>query len=98
MNIYYNAWELPYFNRSLNFRNYQFYLIKKYIVGLVAEVGTGCGTTLKYYYKLSSKIHLFEPSYHLYKIIKKNFKKKILKYFQKFLIKISKISIIQLFI
>jgi hypothetical protein len=85
MNINYNGWELPYFNKSLNFRNYQFYLIKKYIVGLVAEVGAGCGINLKYYYKLLSKIHLFEPSYHLYKILKKKFQKKNIKIFPKIL-------------
>jgi 2-polyprenyl-3-methyl-5-hydroxy-6-metoxy-1,4-benzoquinol methylase len=83
MNIYYKGWELPYFNRSRNFRNYQFYLIKKYIGGLVAEVGAGYGSHLKYYYRLSSKIHLFEPSYNLYKILRKNIKKKKIKIFSK---------------
>jgi 2-polyprenyl-3-methyl-5-hydroxy-6-metoxy-1,4-benzoquinol methylase len=81
MNVYYKGWELPYFNRSLNFRSYQFYLIKKYIGGLVAEVGAGYGSHLKYYYRLSSKIHLFEPSYNLYKILKKKFKNKNIKIF-----------------
>jgi hypothetical protein len=72
MMIYYNGRELPYFNKAINFRNYQFCLIKKYISGLVAEVSAGYGINLKYYYKFASKIHSFEPSKNLYRILKKN--------------------------
>jgi 2-polyprenyl-3-methyl-5-hydroxy-6-metoxy-1,4-benzoquinol methylase len=83
MKIYYNGWELPYFNKAINFRNYQSYLIKKYISGLVAEIGAGYGVNLKYYYKFASKIHLFEPSKNLYRILKKKIKKKNLKIFSR---------------
>jgi hypothetical protein len=71
MNIHYKRWELPFFNSAINFRSYQFHLIKKYITGSVAEVGAGHGVNLEYYYKFASNIHLFEPSKNLFNILKK---------------------------
>ena len=60
--IFYDGWELEYFDKAYNFRNYQFELVKKFIKGTVAEVGPGNGTFLKYYLPLANKIDLFEPS------------------------------------
>ena len=45
--IFYDGWELEYFDRAINFRNYQFDILKKYIKGIVAEVGPGNGSFLK---------------------------------------------------
>ena len=48
-NFLYDGWELKYFDKAFNFRNYQLELVKKFIRGKVAEVGPGNGTFLKYY-------------------------------------------------
>ena len=45
----YDGWELKYFDKAFNFRNYQFELVKKFITGKVAEVGPGNGAFLKYF-------------------------------------------------
>jgi len=58
----YDGWELKYFDKAYNFRNYQFELVKKFIRGKVAEVGPGNGSFLKYYLSLATQIDLFEPS------------------------------------
>ena len=60
--IFYDGWELQYFDKSSNFRNYQFDLVKRFIKGNVAEVGPGNGVFLKYYLPLADTIDLFEPS------------------------------------
>ena len=60
--IFYDGWELEYFDRAINFRNYQFDILKKYIKGIVAEVGPGNGSFLKYYLPLAEQIDLYEPS------------------------------------
>ena len=60
--IFYDGWELKYFDKASNFRTYQFDLVKKFIKGKVAEVGPGNGTFLKYYLTLANSIDLFEPS------------------------------------
>ena len=60
--IFYDGWELKYFDRAINFRNYQFDILKKYIKGIVAEVGPGNGSFLKYYIPLAEQIDLYEPS------------------------------------
>lgn len=60
--IFYDGWELEYFDRAINFRNYQFDILKKYIKGIVAEVGPGNGSFLKYYSPLAEQIDLYEPS------------------------------------
>jgi phospholipid N-methyltransferase len=71
-NINYPGWELKYFDKALNFRRYQFSLIKEYICGEVAEVGPGNGVNLKFYQSEAKKIHLFEPSKVFIKKLKKN--------------------------
>tara|TARA_B100000035_G_C20921392_1_gene518663 strand:- start:105 stop:788 length:684 start_codon:yes stop_codon:yes gene_type:complete len=60
--IFYGGWELQYFDKASNFRNYQFDLVKRFIKGNVAEVGPGNGVFLKYYLPLADTIDLFEPS------------------------------------
>lgn len=67
----YPGWELKYFDKAKNFRDYQFQFIKLYIKGKIAEVGPGNGVVLKRYQKFSNKIYLFEPS--------KNFNSKLKK-------------------
>ena len=60
--IFYDGWELKYFDNASNFRKYQFELVKKFIKGKVAEVGPGNGAFLKYYLPFANSIDLFEPS------------------------------------
>ena len=60
--IFYDGWELKYFDKASNFRKYQFELVKKFIKGKVAEVGPGNGAFLKYYLPFANSIDLFEPS------------------------------------
>ena len=60
--VFYEGWELKYFDKAFNFRKYQFDLVKKFIKGKVAEVGPGNGTFLEYYLHLANTIDLFEPS------------------------------------
>jgi hypothetical protein len=76
-NINYPGWELKYFDKALNFRRYQFSLIKEYICGQVAEVGPGNGVNLNIYKSLAKKIYLFEPSQIFIKKLKKYKNKKI---------------------
>ena len=54
-NIDYPGWELKYFDKANNFRNYQFLLIKNKIKGNVAEVGPGNGINYESYCHLSNK-------------------------------------------
>jgi hypothetical protein len=72
-NINYPGWELKYFDKANNFRNYQFSLIKNNIKGNVAEVGPGNGINCESYSYLSNKIDLYEPTKSLYKKLKKKF-------------------------
>lgn len=72
--ILYRGWELKFFDRAINFRNYQFSLIKKYIDGAVAEIGPGNGVASSMYLKKAKKITLYEPSINLYKKLEKKFK------------------------
>lgn len=74
--IYYPGWELKYFDRASNFRNYQFSLIKKYIKKNVAEVGPGSGVTVQKYINQCKHIDLYEPDKKLFKHLKKKFKNK----------------------
>tara|TARA_B100001741_G_scaffold124357_1_gene102349 strand:- start:3260 stop:3943 length:684 start_codon:yes stop_codon:yes gene_type:complete len=60
--IFYEGWELEYFDKALNFRNYQFDLVKNFIKGFVAEVGPGNGSFLQYYSNKVDQIDLYEPS------------------------------------
>ena len=70
----YNGWELKFFDKSKNFRNYQMSLIKKYLGDHIAEIGPGNGTNLSYYYDYPKKIDLYEPTKKLYLNLKKKFK------------------------
>ena len=75
-NINYDGWELKFFDKSKNFRNYQLKLIKSYLKDRVAEVGPGNGMNLSYYIKFPKKIDLYEPTKNLYLGLKESFKKK----------------------
>ena len=74
--IDYDGFELEFFDKSKNFRNYQLKLIKKYIKGYIAEVGPGNGVNASSYIKYPKKIDLYEPTIKLYLELKKRFKKK----------------------
>jgi hypothetical protein len=74
--IDYEGWELVFFDKSKNFRNYQLNLIKNYLDGHIAEVGPGNGMNLKSYIKYPKKIDLYEPTKKLFIGLNKNFKKK----------------------
>lgn len=75
--VNYPGWELKYFDKAQNFRNYQQNLIKKYINGTVAEVGPGNGINAKMYKKYCDKLHLFEPTKKLSIHLKKKFKSEV---------------------
>ena len=74
--IYYPGWELKYFDKAYNFRNYQFSLIKQYIKKNVAEVGPGSGLTVKKYINQCKHIDLYEPNKKLFKHLKNKLKNK----------------------
>ena len=73
MKIQYDGWELPFFDKAKNFRNYQYLLTRKYIKGDVAEIGPGNGTNLKLYKKHARKVFLFEPTIKNFLKLKKKF-------------------------
>lgn len=75
---YINLWD-----NYKNFRNYQLELIKDYLGKNLAEVGPGNGANLNYYYKYPKKIDLYEPSKNLYLNLKKKFKQKKIRIFNK---------------
>jgi SAM-dependent methyltransferase len=74
MKYQYEGWELVFFDRAKNFRNYQFSLIKNFIKGDVAEIGPGNGESLKFYKHLAKKIFLYEPTKKNFLKLKNNFK------------------------
>jgi len=83
-NYEYDGWELKFFDKSKNFRNYQLSLIKDHLKGHVAEVGPGNGINLSNYYKFPKKIDLYEPTKKLHLQLKKKFKKnKKIKFYNK---------------
>ena len=75
---YINLWD-----NCKNFRNYQLNLMKKYLGNRLAEVGPGNGANLNYYYKYPKKIDLYEPNKNLYLNLKKRFKQKNIRIFNK---------------
>lgn len=79
----YLTWELSFFDNSKNFRAYQHSLIKPYLGDRIAEIGPGNGANLNYYYKYSKKIDLYEPTKSLYLNLKKRFKQKNIRIFNK---------------
>ena len=74
--IKYDGYELDYFDSAYNFRNYQLKLIKKFLIGNLAEVGPGKGEFLNYYKKYLSSIRLIEPDKKLFAYLKKKHKNK----------------------
>ena len=73
----YSGWELNFFDNSKNFRNYQFFLIKKYLKNNLLEVGPGNGIMVdKYISKYFSNISLSEIDKNLNKTLVKKFKNK----------------------
>lgn len=73
--IQYDGFELEYFDSALNFRLYQFSLIKKYLVKNFLEVGAGKGGLASIYKNHIKNITLLEPDIKLFKKLKKKFKK-----------------------
>ena len=88
----YSGWELNFFDKSTNFRKYQFDLIRKYIKGEILEVGPGNGVLAKdYLLKYFNKIFLSEIDSKLFKkLIKKFRQEKKIKVFNKKINKINK--------
>jgi hypothetical protein len=74
--IQYDGFELEHFDSAYNFRKYQLFLIKDYISDKFLEVGPGKGGFTFFYGNLVNKPMLIEPEKKLYKILKKNLKKK----------------------
>ena len=74
---------IDFFDNYKNFRNYQLKLIKPFLGNNLAEVGPGNGANLHYYYKYPKKIDLYEPSKNLYSNLKKKFKQKNIRIFNK---------------
>jgi hypothetical protein len=74
MKYQYDGWELPFFDKAKNFRNYQFLLIKNYLKGDIAEIGPGNGENLKY-------TNILQKKYSYMSLLRKVFLncKKILK-------------------
>ena len=71
---HYEGWELPFFDKAKNFREYQLTILKKHINGAVAEIGPGNGSLCEKYLDLTDNIFLFEPSINLYKNLNIKFK------------------------
>ena len=73
----YSGWELNFFDKSKNFRNYQFSLIKKYLKNKILEIGPGNGTMVdQYISKYFSDISVSEIDKKLNKTLVKKFKNK----------------------
>ena len=75
--LLYEGWELKFFDKAINFRNYQFSLFKNYLYGSLAEIGPGNGVYVDRYKKYTSKIYLYEPSKNFLKNLRKKKSKKI---------------------
>ena len=65
--ITYDGWELEFFDKADNFRNYQFDLIKKNLTGTVAEIGPGNGVFFDKYKNIVDAVDLYEPSLNFLK-------------------------------
>ena len=73
----YSGWELNFFDKSKNFRDYQFSLIKKYLKNKILEIGPGNGTMVdQYISKYFSDISVSEIDKKLNKTLVKKFKNK----------------------
>ena len=53
---HYEGWELPFFDKAKNFREYQLDILKEHIKGAIAEIGPGNGSLCEKYLHLSTKI------------------------------------------
>ena len=71
----YNGWELNFFDKANNFREYQWSFFRKHIKKKILEVGPGNCVFFEKYYRISEKIFLFEPS--------RKFRKKLVKKFRR---------------
>ena len=65
--INYDGWELEFFDKADNFRNYQFDLIKRSLKGRVAEIGPGNGIFFDKYINIVGEVDLYEPSINFLK-------------------------------
>ncbi len=74
-NLNYDGWELNFFDKAKNFRDYQWSLFRNRIKKKILEVGPGNCVYLKRYYHISKEIHLFEPSRKIRNKLKKKIKK-----------------------
>ena len=72
----YTGWELEHFDRSKNFRHYQYSLIKNYVKDNILEVGAGNASFLETnnLIKKFSKIELTDINYNFYKKLKEKYK------------------------
>ena len=87
--IFYPGWELKYFDKAYNFRQWQFKLIKDHLSGELAEIGAGTGLFIPFYKKVTKSITIYEPSINLFKILKKKYQN--IRIFNKILIKNNKL-------
>jgi hypothetical protein len=87
--ILYPGWELKYFDKAYNFRQYQFKLIKNHLSGELAEIGAGTGLFIPFYKKVTKSITIYEPSINLFKILKRKYQN--IRIFNKILIKNNKL-------
>jgi len=74
-NLDYDGWELNFFDKAKNFRDYQWSLFRSRIKKKILEVGPGNCVFLQRYYRISKEIHLFEPSSKIRNKLKKKTKK-----------------------
>ena len=87
--IFYPGWELKYFDKAYNFRQYQFKLIKNHLSGKLAEIGAGTGVFIPFYKKVTKSITIYEPSINLFQILKRKYQN--MRIFNKILIKNNKL-------
>ncbi len=74
-NFNYDGWELDFFDKAKNFRDYQWSLFRSRVKKKILEVGPGNCVFLQRYYRISKEIHLFEPSRKIRNKLKKKTKK-----------------------
>ncbi len=74
-NFNYDGWELNFFDKAKNFRDYQWSLFRSRVKKKILEVGPGNCVFLQRYYRISKEIHLFEPSIKIRNKLKKKTKK-----------------------
>ncbi len=70
----YNGWELDFFDKADNFRDYQIDIIKDNLAGSVVEIGPGNGSLCEKYNIFCERVVLFEPSKNLFSNLERKFK------------------------